>query len=101
MARHTFSFNGGKELTTMGASWFVSYCYHEHLDGTHMNWDSVLTVKNRISAYYKTKYLHKYWLEQVLEMNNYNLNKNTINLKATEIKNMAEKLLDYIAKRNT
>ena len=30
--RHTFSFEGGDQLTTIGATFFVSYLYHRHVD---------------------------------------------------------------------
>ena len=38
MARHTFSFLGGEDLTTMGATWFVSYAYYKYVDSSHKNW---------------------------------------------------------------
>jgi hypothetical protein len=28
MGRHPFNFAGGNELSTMGATWFVSYAYY-------------------------------------------------------------------------
>ena len=47
MARHVFLFNGGGLLTSMGASWFVSYCYYEYIDKTHQNWTCVKNAANR------------------------------------------------------
>jgi hypothetical protein len=32
MARNAFNFEGGEELVTMGASWFVSYSYYCYRD---------------------------------------------------------------------
>ena len=96
MARHTFLFDGGEELTTMGAAWFVSYCYYDHIDRGHNNWETVSTASNRISVYRRTTNYHIYWLKKVLQMNEYNLNKNTIKLSGTEIKNMATKLLENL-----
>lgn len=96
MARHIFSFDGGKELTSMTASWFVSYCYYEHIDREHKNWQTVSTATNRMSVYKRTNNYHTYWLKKVLQMNEYNLNKNTIKLSGTEIKNMAAKLLENL-----
>ena len=96
MARHTFTFDGGEKLTTMGAGWFVSYCYHRHLDKAHNNWDRISTVARRSSVYRRTTNMHNYWLRQVLNMSDDNLNKNTLGLNATTIKDMAKKLLAII-----
>ena len=41
--RHSFAFEGGEDLTTMGATWFVSYCYYDKIDPTHKNWKKVET----------------------------------------------------------
>lgn len=30
--RHAFNFPGGEKLTSIGASFFVSYLYSEHVD---------------------------------------------------------------------
>ena len=96
MARHTFNLDGGEELTTMGACWFVSYCYYQHLDKTHKNWNRISTVTKRSSVYYRTTTMHKYWLQQVLYMNDNNLNKNTLGLHASFIKEMAKKIIILI-----
>ncbi|MCL2675966.1 MAG: hypothetical protein FWE84_05225 [Firmicutes bacterium] len=93
MARHTFSFDGGEELTTMGAGWFVSYSYYQHLDRTHRNWNRISTAASRSSVYHRTTNMHNYWLQQVLYMNDDNLNKNTLGLSSSSIKEMAKKLL--------
>jgi len=75
MARHTFDFEGGEELTTMGANRLVSYSYFYHLDKNHRNWDKISTVQSRSSVYNRTKNMHNYWLKQVLDMKNSNLEK--------------------------
>lgn len=93
MSRHVFSFEGGDDLTTMGACWFVSYCYYKFIDPNHRNWDRVSTSSNRISVFTKTKKYHKYWLSEILNMNNSNLNKNSLGLSSFQIKEMAEALL--------
>jgi len=93
MARHNFDFDGGEYLRRIGASWFVSYLFHELENRTHDNWKNVSTVKYRISVFKRTREYHKYWLEQITNMNDRNLNRNTINLKSTEIKTMAMKIL--------
>lgn len=35
--RHCFNFEGGEDLTTMGASWFVSYAYYCNVGSSHQN----------------------------------------------------------------
>ncbi len=97
MARHTFNFDGGEKLTTMGAVWFVSYCWYNKVDKTHLNWKNISTYTTRISVYRITEAYHNYWLEKIIQMNENNLNKNTIGLKGHEVINMAKKLL----KRNS
>ena len=94
MARHTFSFLGGEDLTTMGATWFVSYAYYKYVDSSHKNWEKVSTANSRASVFNSTNQYHKYWLEQVLNMNDFNLAKNSIGLSAFEVKNMAKVILD-------
>jgi hypothetical protein len=93
MTRHIFKFDGGDDLTTMGASWFVSYLFYYCKDKSHVNWQKISTDQSRISVFNRTKNFHKYWLEKILEMNNHNLNKNEIGLNAKEIKEMVKVLL--------
>ena len=93
MASHNFNFPGGDILTGMGASWFVSYAYHQRIDSTHMNWNRVSTAKSRISKYESGKSYYKAWLTEIIAMNPLNLNKNTIGLSSDETKRMAKELL--------
>ena len=93
MARHTFNCDGGEYLTTISATWFVSYSYYESIDSTHTNWKNVSKYPSRISTFNRTRQYHKYWLEQVINMNDKNLNRNTISLNAVEIKQFARQLL--------
>lgn len=92
--RHTFHFKGGGELTTMGAVWFVSYMWYNIIDKAHENWNYVSTVNQRISTYNRTIHFHIFWLNQILQMNPSNLNKNTIGLNGHEVINMTKKLLE-------
>ena len=94
MARHTFNFEGGVELTTMGASWFVSYSFYYYKDKSHMDWKKISTYQHRISVFNRTKNHHKYWFGKILEMNNRNLDKNKIGLGAEKLKKMAKILLN-------
>lgn len=93
MARHTFLFQGGEDLTTMGACWFVSFCFHKKLKPSHLNWQKISTCMTRISVFKKTQNMHKYYLERVLEMDITNLNKNRIGLSGIQVKEMAKELL--------
>lgn len=94
MARHVFTFQGGGDLTTMGASWFVSYCYYKKIKSIHFNWQKPSTYKSRISVFNKTQNLHKYYLERILEMDITNLNSNKIGLSGSQIKEMAKEILN-------
>ena len=98
MASHNFNFDGGEILTAMGATWFVSYTYYENIDKNHRNWERVSTAQSRISRYNKSKQHHKAWLQEVVEMNPANLNKNTIGLNATQTIAMAKELLSRMEK---
>lgn len=93
MARHTFLFDGGEDLTTLGAAWFVSYSWYKNVDKTHTNWQNVSTYNTRISTYNRTQSYHTYWLKQIIHMNEKNLDKNTIGLRGYEVIEMANKLL--------
>lgn len=93
MVSHGFPFEGGEILTYMGATWFVSYAYYDHLDRTQKNWDKVKTARSRINNYNKSRQYHKDWLKHVLTMSDKNLSKNTIGLTPYETKQMASKIL--------
>ena len=94
MASHKFSFEGGELLSSMGASWFVSYAYYERIDHSHRNWEKVSTSR-RIPSYAQGRIYHKEWLNVVLSMNPVNLSKNTIGLSPEQIKAMAKEVLDH------
>ncbi|MBR2362712.1 MAG: hypothetical protein IKA80_08710 [Spirochaetaceae bacterium] len=91
--RHPFHFEGGEILTTMGATWFVSYSWYEKKDKTHTNWRKLSTYKNRESVFRNSRNYHQKWLHYVTSMSDANLNKNTLGLDAKEIKKMAAELL--------
>jgi len=93
MARHIFNFDGGEALTTMGASWFVSYSFYYYKNKSHTNWQNTSTCESRISVFNRTKNYHEFWFGKILEMNDINLNKNEIGLDAKEIKDMVNVLL--------
>ena len=90
---HAFAFYGGRLLSSMGASWFVSYAYHEHVDTTHDNWNRASKVRGRISTYDRSFSYHRYWLDKVMTMNDLNLAKNTIGLTPREVKDMANAVM--------
>ena len=86
---HEFRLKGGSELTTLGATWFVSYCYYKMVDSNHMNWNKVSTASNRASVFVRSQRYYKYCLSEVLKMSDANLNKNSLGLKSTQIKQLA------------
>lgn len=94
MANHNFSFAGGDILSKMGATWFVSYAYHDRVDKNHRNWERVSTAASRMSRYNAGIPCHKEWLQEVLVMKDENLSKNTIGLDARQVKAMAKEILD-------
>ena len=96
MARHVFSFENGDILTTMGATWFVSYAYYLNVDGGHTNWQQVSTCQNRMRTFNWSKKYHQFFLSKIAEMKEDNLDKNTLGLKGQEIKRMAKELLTRI-----
>lgn len=87
--RHTFSFEGGEHLTTIGATFFVSYLYHRHVDSTHKNWESIKTKNSRINTINRKDIYHRAWLDHIGSMNVANLNKNTLGLDGLSVKKMA------------
>jgi hypothetical protein len=93
--RHTFSFDGGEQLTTIGATFFVSYLYHLHVDSTHRNWASIKTKSSRISTITNSTRYHRAWLERVSVMSDANLSKNTLGLDGAKVKAMARLFLSH------
>lgn len=87
--RHAFAFEGGQQLTTIGATFFVSYLYHRHVDSTHRNWDSIKTQKPRISTINNSESYHQGWLNYIGSMSDANLNRNTLGLDGATVKKMA------------
>lgn len=90
---HEFNFWGGDKLSVIGATWFVSYAYYNRIDSKHCNWGKVKTWKSRESVYFHTQEYHKFWLEQIANMNNDLLKTNKIGLDPIETKRMAKEIL--------
>lgn len=87
--RHTFSFDGGDKLATIGATFFVSYLYHLHVDTSHRNWASIKTQRSRISTINNSESHYRAWLSHVQNMSDANLNRNSLGLEGPIIKQMA------------
>ncbi len=87
--RHIFSFEGGDKLTTIGATFFVSYLYYQHVDSTHKNWASTKTQHSRISTINSSRQYHCIWISHIQYMSDSNLNRNSLGLKGPTIKKMA------------
>lgn len=101
-ARRDYPFEGGGELHTLGAGWFVSYMYHDLVDPQHVNWQNTRPkpLALRIHIYDKTKelltrdgtrLLHLFWLDQVLQMGN-KIASGQIGLSADQIRDLARRL---------
>jgi hypothetical protein len=93
MSDHSFNFDGGYELSKIGATWFVSYSYYTKINNTHTNWQNVPTFPGRISKFGKTQEHHTFWLEQIINMDDVRLDTNEIGLTAQQTKQMARELL--------
>jgi hypothetical protein len=93
--RHDFNFEGGGLLHTMGAAWFVSYAYYVYFNKEHINWQEVATYKSRASTFSSSKKYHHFFLLRICGMNEKNLDKNTLGLKGSKIKQMAKELLTH------
>lgn len=94
--RHEFSFEGGGKLTTIGATFFVSYLYHLHVDPTHQQWQSIKTQQGRISTINHSKEYHQAWLKHVCSMSDKKLNTNSLGLDGAEVQKMARSILQHI-----
>ena len=86
--RHTFSFDGGDKLTTIGATFFVSYLYHLYVDTNHRNWASIKTQYSRISTIKNSENYYRAWLSHIQNMSDTNLNRNSLGLEGPAIKKM-------------
>ncbi len=100
--RHAFNFPGGEQLTSIGASFFVSYLYSEHVDSTHCRWKSIETKSksSRVRTIIRSEQHHCSWLERVDQMSDANLSKNALGLGGTEVKVMARAILDVFGNRS-
>lgn len=71
--------------------------YFENVDSSHKNWEKISTKKSRIGNIENSEEFHKYWLDCVLAMNDRNLEKNTLGLTGTEVKEMAKQILEILS----
>ena len=90
--RHVFLFEGGEQLTTIGATFFVSYLYHRHVDSNHNNWTRIKTKKQRINTINRTEEYHRIWLDYIDHMSENNLNRNTLGIDGSVVKQMAKSI---------
>lgn len=95
-ARHKFSFDGGDKLTSIGATFFVSYLYHLYVDTSHRNWDLVKTQQTRISTINNSESYYLSWLLHIKNMSDANLNRNSLGLEGQTIKKMALLVLEKL-----
>jgi hypothetical protein len=93
---HPFNFAGGDILSHMGATWFVAYAYYKFIDKNFLKWNKVKTAFSRAELFTKSSSYRKFWLEQILLMDNKRLNTNSLGINAIETKQMAKQLLAVI-----
>ena len=101
---HIFSFEGGGDLTTMGASWFISYLYYITIDPEHRNWEIPKTKNGRISVFVRTQGytttngipMHRHYVERVCSMSAGLLATNRIGIRGKKVIAMAQELLSYM-----
>ena len=96
MPRTYFKFVGGKQLTNIGASWFVSYMYYQKVDKTHSNWKNISNPMDRVAKCNKHSIYHKVWINEIVGMNPNRLGRNLLGLSGNDIISMAKILLPKI-----
>ena len=87
-------------MTSMSASWFVSYLYHIRIDRKHLNW-KIKETPTRHSAVARSERkstlngmpMHRHYIEQICAMSAGNLSKNHIGLTGERVLAMARELL--------
>ncbi|MBR3810119.1 MAG: hypothetical protein IKK46_07420 [Clostridia bacterium] len=93
MPKSYFNFAGGKELTGIGASWFVSYMYYLKVDKAHLNWQNISNPMTRASKCANNSRYHKVWIDKIADMNPNRLKRNNLGLTGNDIISMANILL--------
>lgn len=96
MPKSYFKFAGGKHLTRIGASWFVSYMYYQKVDKTHSNWKNISNPMDRAEKCNKYSIYHKVWINEIVGMNPNRLRRNQLGLSGNDIISMAKILLPKI-----
>jgi len=91
---HAFAFEGDTKLSSIAASWFVSYAYYLKVDKGHKVWENVSSAKQRMKVFNGPLKLHYVeFLKEVLKMNDKKLNTSHLKLGSSVIKQMALDLL--------
>lgn len=91
--KHGFNFKGGLELSKMGATWFTSYMYYLNIDKNHRNWTNCSTIEMRTSFFYGSRKYHKFWLENIVNMDSGRLSSNKLDLNGQDVIRMAKQIL--------
>ncbi|WP_308602517.1 hypothetical protein [uncultured Fibrobacter sp.] len=112
-SKHAYNFTGGDYLKSMGAAWFVGFCYARYMDSTYNKWaygkESGLKLRRKKFSEIELKSLSnfpgyeqesscgqmpivEFFLRKVLEMQK--LDKSKIDETPAAIKQYAKKLLD-------
>ena len=96
-----WDFEGCEKLHRMSASWFASYCYHEHLDWYENHWENSPYAKSRITTYDNTRHYHAQWLAKIQCLEAKYLSKNKIGMSGWDVRKMAKTLLQRNALERT
>lgn len=114
-----YNFAGGGELKSMGAAWFVGFCYALYIDPTYTKWiygSPNGLMNNRLGTYkrvvnkkvhefedakeedlkFRNQFVVEFWLRKVLAMNK--LDMSNIDEDQETIKRYARLILSYLEK---
>lgn len=114
-----YNFAGGGELKSMGAAWFVGFCYALYIDLTYTKWiygSPNGLMNNRLGTYqrvvnkkvhefedakeedlkFRNQFVVEFWLRKVLAMNK--LDMSNIDEDQETIKRYARLILSYLEK---
>ena len=92
---HLYSFPGGRDFTSLGASWFASYLYYTNNHPQELSWTNCAksSLEIRINIFNKTAPFHGCWAREVLKMCEARLSTNKLGLSGTQVKKMIEQVL--------
>lgn len=84
-----------KRLRSVGASFFISYLYHNKINHSHTNWEIISKQIPRINTINNNEEFHKDWINKIINMNPSKLSNNKIGLSGLQVISMAKELKSY------